>query len=667
MNLHTNKALTMSLHKAIRIAFFVLIFTIALAQERPVKTEIGVPGNQAWTDTGIDLKPGDTILISATGSLTSAGKAISPEGAQRNWRDLLRTFPLNDASRAALVGRVGPEGSRPFLIGKRRESRVPVGGRLFLGPNLPSGESAEGAFKVSIERTPGQAPAPVPPESISRLTQDQLESIPLRVVDDAGTQGDRVNFLIVGSEEKVRGALQSAGWTTVDKTVKDTVLRGALASLSRQAYTTLPMSELKVFGRSQDYGYAQGDPLRVVASRHHFRIWRAPFTVDGRTVWVGAGTHDVGFDRDQRNNKITHRIDSDVDKERDYIGRSLSDTGAVALLDYMTAKETVRTAKTAHGQEFFSDGRTLVIYLTPDSGNLQSALGDIFCSVLRKENPDTGEWGACSEYFQGGGKEDLDLPAIPNKYKVLVVPGFMSSCFSDAPAFQEGQEHLKSKGLTVEILPVGNDSSEENAKTIANYLAEQFKSDPRKYIVLGYSKGTPDVQVALANHAAARDAVAAFVSVAGAAGGSPIADSIPGQADRWIQQFKMDKCKGDISQGFKSLRRDVRQAFLSSYPHPFVPTYSLVALSTPSNTSKALLQSWELLRVFDAALDGQVTKSDAIIPEAKYLGAALADHFAIALPFDKSPDQLVRSNMGSRYPRAALMEAVVRLVVQDLK
>jgi hypothetical protein len=426
------------------------------------------------------------------------------------------------------------------------------------------------------------------------------------------------------------------------------------------------MSELKVFGRSQDYGYAQGDPLKVVAARHHFRIWRAPFTVGGRTVWVGAGTHDVGFDRDQRNGKITHRIDSDVDKERDYIGRTLFDTGNVAVLDYMTPKVTIKEAKTAHGQPFFSDGRTLVVYMKSEGPDLRSRLGDLFCSVLKKENPDGGEWGSCSEYFDAGGKEDLELVPLSTAYRVLVVPGFMSSCFSDAPAFQEGQEHLRSKGITVELLPVSNGPSEENARAISEYLTAKMADDKRKFIVMGYSKGTPDVQVALANHPEARSAVAAFISIAGASGGSPIADSIPGQADRWIKQFKMDKCQGDISLGFKSLRRDVRQAFLSSFPHPFVPAYSLVALSHAKNTSKALLQSWELLRVFEAALDGQVTKSDAIIPEAKYLGAAIADHFAVALPFDKSPDELIRSNMGSRYPRAAMFEALVRLVQEDL-
>jgi type II secretory pathway component PulF len=87
------------------------------------------------------------------------------------------------------------------------------------------------------------------------------------------------------------------------------------------------MSELYLFERPQDYGWAHADPLMVVAARHHFRIWRAPFKVGGRTVWAGAGTHDVGFDKDQRNGKITHKIDPNTDGERDYIGKSLEDMG----------------------------------------------------------------------------------------------------------------------------------------------------------------------------------------------------------------------------------------------------------------------------------------------------------------------------------------------------
>src|SRR5258708_29559118 len=162
----------------------------------------------------------------------------------------------------------------------------------------------------------------------------------------------------------------------------------------------MPMSELQLFGRAQDFGYAQADPLRVVASRHHFRIWKAPFDLQGQTVWAGAGTHDIGFDRDQRNGKLTHKIDPDVDGERDYIRDSLGQTGLVAKTDYMTPSDPILTAKTAHGEEFHSDGRTLIVYLTPDpTVNSAGNFADTFCSVLKQNNPGGGDWGACNRWI----------------------------------------------------------------------------------------------------------------------------------------------------------------------------------------------------------------------------------------------------------------------------
>ena len=48
-------------------------------------------------------------------------------------------------------------------------------------------------------------------------------------------------------------------------------------------------------------------------------------------------------------------------------------------------------------------------------------------------------------------------------------------------------------------------------------------------------------------------------------------------------------------------------------------------------------------------------------------GAALA-HFAVALPFDKSSDSAIRSGMDKAvYPRATLLEALVRYVTADLE
>ena len=62
--------------------------------------------------------------------------------------------------------------------------------------------------------------------------------------------------------------------------------------------------------------------------------------------------HDIGFERDQRNNGITHKIDPEIDGEREYIAQSLNETGLVAKVDYMTVTDPIKEAKTATGGSF---------------------------------------------------------------------------------------------------------------------------------------------------------------------------------------------------------------------------------------------------------------------------------------------------------------------------
>ena len=344
-----------------------LLVTPAWAQTR----QLDVKPADGWVDSGIDLKAGDTFKVTATGELqySNAKQSNGPEGLARGWADLVRVMQFNDAGRGALVGRVGSgDADRPFLIGAQLSSQAHVAGKLFIAINQSSMDSATGSYHVTIERTAGAPPAAVAAQQakVPAFPQKLLDSIPRRVNDAKGNLGDRVNFVLIGSQEQVQSALKTAGWVVVDRTDQDAVLSGLLASLSKESYVTLPMSELMLFGRVQDFGYAQADPLRVVASRHHFRLWKAPFELDGQTVWAGAGMHDVGFDRDQRNNGITHKIDPDSDNERDYIRDNLTQTGLVLKTEYMTPTNPVVKAATATGSAYTSDGRTLLVYLAPE-------------------------------------------------------------------------------------------------------------------------------------------------------------------------------------------------------------------------------------------------------------------------------------------------------------
>jgi hypothetical protein len=190
-----------------------------------------------------------------------------------------------------------------------------------------------------------------------------LSKIPRRVSDPDKNPGDMVNVLILGTQDQVVQVLNAAGWVQVDKTVRNTAMNAVLESLEKKDYLTMPMSTLFLFNRSQDYGFAHAEPVRVAMSRNHLRVWKSPYVVDGRPLWCVAATHDIGFERDQRNNGLTHKIDPSIDGEREYVNGTLSGTGLVVQRDHITPADPLTTAKTATGGEFHSDGRILVLVL----------------------------------------------------------------------------------------------------------------------------------------------------------------------------------------------------------------------------------------------------------------------------------------------------------------
>jgi hypothetical protein len=342
-------------------------------QQLRLAQEIQITGDAIWVDTGIDINPGERLQLSATGTLRYAETPADngPGGLPRGFKDLLRIFPDNDAGRGALLGRIGDtDVAEPFVVGLHREVIAPVGGRLFLGINQTPSDKGEGTYKIVIIIYPPDtsfryvATRDVP--AMVGIDQTLFAKIPRRVTDEAGNLGDMVNFLILGTQAQMEQAFKSAGWVRVDVGVTDTLLSGVIASVSKQSYLTMPMSPLYLFGRTQDYGWAHAEPIAVVASRNHLRIWRAPFQVGGETLWVGAATHDVGFEHDQRDNRvtsITHKIDPNIDLEREYVRKTLSNTGLVISATQFLPDPPVLTGKTATGQSFHSNGKVLVLQL----------------------------------------------------------------------------------------------------------------------------------------------------------------------------------------------------------------------------------------------------------------------------------------------------------------
>jgi len=346
--------------------------TTTAASGKVIQTKsFTLSGDKVWTDTGISLQPGQRILVTAGGSLRySDAKADNgPEGMTRGFKDLIRILPENGAGRGAVIGRIGDaDVAQTFLIGAKKEITAPVAGKLALGINQATSDTGTGSYKVTVQvyAVDESAPREVAQEvsSIPGIDSSLFEKIPRRIGDKDGNAGDMVNFLILGDEDQMKNVFTTAGWVKVDADVKGAILAGFTASMSKESYLTMPMSQLYLFGRPQDYGWAHAEPIKVVASRNHLRVWKAPFTVNGRMVWVGAATHDIGFEKDQRNNGLTHKIDPDIDLEKDYVQKTLSSTGLVAEVLHFLPKNPMQEAKTATGGSFHSNGQVLVMKLS---------------------------------------------------------------------------------------------------------------------------------------------------------------------------------------------------------------------------------------------------------------------------------------------------------------
>lgn len=398
------------------LAGIVLAASWLAAQDASQDLTFQVSPAEAWTDTGLDLQAGEVITLTASvGSSASANQglpACNPVGISNPGAGS-GVLPLGSAPAGALLARLQAQGATPSFVGNSTELHIQESSHLFLGLNMAGGPPCQGSITVQVHRA-GQQPtrgaqlksqlaaaaqifmqgqfgdgksdstgsgasnavssegadsaSAAPAVKVSDAPLDKelrrnLDSLPRRVNDQFNNLGDVVNFVVVGSQKDMQAALDAANWHVADTSNEKAVLGAIEETYEKKDYLQMPMSTLYLFGRKQDFGYEMAEPIAMVASRNHFRIWKAPFTWKGQEVWVGAGTHDIGFAKDKRNGSVTHKIDPAVDGERDNIGSSLQKTNKTKALAYYLPSNPVLEAKNATGDGYHSDGRLLIIFL----------------------------------------------------------------------------------------------------------------------------------------------------------------------------------------------------------------------------------------------------------------------------------------------------------------
>lgn len=116
----------------------------------PAEQRVRVDARTRWTDTGVDVRPGDRLLVRAEGSVSMSRESrdVADPAGSRIGR-FAADVPLQHVPVGALIGRIGD--GAPFLIGDTETiQRVQQSGRLYLGINDGFLGDNAGEFLVTL-------------------------------------------------------------------------------------------------------------------------------------------------------------------------------------------------------------------------------------------------------------------------------------------------------------------------------------------------------------------------------------------------------------------------------------------------------------------------------------------------------------------------------------
>jgi hypothetical protein len=195
------------------------------------------------------------------------------------------------------------------------------------------------------------------PSGLSEITQN----LPLRTADPGHVASDLVNILFIGNQAQLTNAFESAGWLPAQKLSVISGLKTFSSLAEQKGYLEAPVSLLLLDGKKPDLVYQK--QTNTIAKRHHIRIWKYGKSYQGRELWLGAATHDIGISVLKGGTHWIHRIDPQVDLEQAKIKNDLLFTRCVEWFSLMDRPAVPQRMMNATGDEIRTQGKLLIMSL----------------------------------------------------------------------------------------------------------------------------------------------------------------------------------------------------------------------------------------------------------------------------------------------------------------
>ena len=165
-------------------------------------------------------------------------------------------------------------------------------------------------------------------------------------------------ILVAQTDQDLIRLFNTAGWMLADNVNVFSLYKVAKAAIIKESYPQAPMTPDFWNSEVHNFGFEKETKDRNARTRHHARIWKTSFvTGDNKTIYVGTASFDSGIKWG-----ITHKINPDIDTEREILFEDLLKTGMISRFRKEPFVEP-QLGSNFSGDLFFTDGKIYTVFL----------------------------------------------------------------------------------------------------------------------------------------------------------------------------------------------------------------------------------------------------------------------------------------------------------------